>query len=67
MSGRGDNNKSGSSGRGSGNQSQQGMRNGGEQQATGTGKKTGGERSRPMKKLRDQDSQRNQSMDKEQP
>jgi hypothetical protein len=67
MSGRGDNNKNGSKGRGASNQSKQGMRNGGEQQQTGGGKVTGGERSRPMKKVQDQDTQRNQSTRKEQP
>lgn len=61
MSGRGDNNKAGSSGRGSGNQSNQGF---GQADNTGKsyhGEQTGGKRSVPDKKKTDQSSNRNKS------
>lgn len=61
MSGRGDNNKKGSSGRGSSNQSSQGF--GGKQPKSNHGKQTGGKRSAPQSKKEDQDANRNTSVD----
>lgn len=58
MAGRGDNNKSGSSGRGAGNQSMQGAK-GGKQETAAQGEKTGGQPSEPQKKERDQSANRN--------
>ena len=64
MPGRGDNNKSGSAGRGASNQSNQGFDKtaGGQKSNSGTQK---GKASVPQDKSRDQSSQRNTSVDKE--
>ncbi|HZH94366.1 MAG TPA: hypothetical protein VEY06_00715 [Flavisolibacter sp.] len=59
MSGRGDNNKHGSSGRGASNQSGQGMKGEGSQEKMNHGKQTGGQPSRPDKPEHDTDSDRN--------
>lgn len=64
MSGRGDNNKKGSSGRGASNQSMQGMKGGSHEKAS-HGKQTGGKPSQPQSKDRDQSSHRNTSTEKE--
>lgn len=64
MSGRGDNNKKGSSGRGASNQSMQGMKGGSHEKAS-HGKQTGGRRSEPQPKSDDQSSSRNRSTNKE--
>ena len=64
MAGRGDNNKKGSSGRGASNQSMQGMKDGTREKAN-HGKQTGGQRSVPQKGSRDQSSNRNSSVDRE--
>lgn len=64
MSGRGDNNKKGSSGRGASNQSMQGMKGGSHEKAA-HGRQTGGQPSQQQKKDADQSSHRNTSMDKE--
>jgi len=61
MSGRGDNNKKGSSGRGSSNQSNQGFD--GKQPKSSHGKQTGGSPSTPQAKDEEQDSNRNVSVD----
>ena len=63
MSGRGDNNKKGSSGRGASNQSGQGMGPNHEKMNHGT--QTGGQPSKPQKTQQDQDSNRNTSTDRE--
>jgi hypothetical protein len=62
MSGRGDNNKKGSSGRGASKQSNQpfGEAGGGK---SGHGKQTGGKPSMPQKKSGDQSADRNTSLD----
>ena len=65
MSGRGDNNKSGSSGRGAGNQSNQGFGQAADRGKSYHGKQTGGKPSVPEKKTNDQSSNRNISLDKE--
>ncbi|GAA4329768.1 hypothetical protein [Flaviaesturariibacter amylovorans] len=59
MSGRGDNNKNGSSGAGASNQSGQAIPK--EQGKMNHGKQTGGQPSEPMRQERDQDSNRNTS------
>lgn len=64
MAGRGDNNKNGSSGRGASNQSMQGMK-GGKQEKAAHGKQTGGQPSTPQKESRDQDANRNTSVQPE--
>ena len=64
MSGRGDNNKNGTSGRGAGNQSMQGME-GGSQEKAYHGKQTGGQPSQKQEKQDDQSAHRNTSKDKE--
>lgn len=64
MSGRGDNNKNGSSGRGASNQSMQGMKSGKKERAN-HGKQTGGQPSNPQKGSRDQSAHRNTSVDRE--
>jgi hypothetical protein len=61
MSGRGDNNKNGSSGRGASNQSMQGMKGGSHEKAA-HGKQTGGQRSQAKGKQRDQSSHRNSAL-----
>ena len=63
MSGRGDNNKKGSSGAGASNQSGQGMSPGHEKM--NHGKQTGGQPSKPQRSNQDQDSNRNTSTDRE--
>lgn len=60
MSGRGDNNKSGSSGRGASNQSNQGFAHG--EKKTG-GEKTGTQRSQPQDKKQSQSANRNSGTD----
>ena len=65
MSGRGDNNKSGSSGLGTGNQSNQGFEQAADRAKSYHGKQTGGKPSVPEKKTNDQSSNRNISLDKE--
>jgi hypothetical protein len=65
MSGRGDNNKSGSSGRGASNQSNQGFGQSGDQRKTNHGDQTGGKPSKPQKKEQEQDANRNTSLNKE--
>lgn len=62
MSGRGDNNKKGSSGQGSSNQSNQGFDK--KQPKSNHGKQTGGKPSTPQAKEEDQDSNRNIDIDK---
>jgi hypothetical protein len=61
MSGRGDNNKNGSSGRGAGNQSNQPFTGEEKVQKSYRGDQTGGERSEPQTKKQDQSSNRNTS------
>ncbi|RYZ53631.1 MAG: hypothetical protein EOO14_15225 [Chitinophagaceae bacterium] len=64
MAGRGDNNKNGTSGRGASNQSMQGMK-GGKQEKASHGKQTGGQPSVPQKESRDQEANRNTSVQPE--
>jgi len=64
MSGRGDNNKKGSSGRGASNQSNQGFDQASHAGKSNHGTKTGGQRSEPQKKQQDQSSNRNTSTDR---
>ncbi|HET7896250.1 MAG TPA: hypothetical protein VFL47_01225 [Flavisolibacter sp.] len=64
MSGRGDNNKKGSSGRGASNQSMQGMKGGSHEKAS-HGKQTGGQPSEPMDRSKSQATNRNRSLDEE--
>jgi hypothetical protein len=59
MSGRGDNNKHGSSGRGMTNQSNQPFRENDDQQKANHGGQTGGQRSEPQKKQADKAAHRN--------
>jgi len=63
MAGRGDNNKSGSSGRGASNQSNQGMKKPVAREKSNHDEKTGGKRSEPQGKTRDQSSNRNEHLD----
>lgn len=65
MSGRGDNNKAGSSGRGASNQSNQGFGQAADRGKSYHGEKTGGKPSVPQKKTQDSSSNRNTSLDKE--
>lgn len=65
MSGRGDNNKSGSSGRGASNQSSQGFGQAADRGKSNHGEQTGGKASVPEKKTQDQGSNRNRSSKKE--
>ncbi len=65
MSGRGDNNKHGSSGQGASNQSGQGMANADDREKMNHGKQTGGQPSEPQKAEQDQESNRNTSVEKE--
>ena len=67
MSGRGDNNKAGSSGQGASNQSNQGFGQAAQKGKSYHGDETGGQRSKPQRKKQDQDAQRNQSLVKEEP
>ena len=62
MAGRGDNNKTGSSGRGASNQSNQGFK-GAARGKSNHGDQTGEKRSEPQRKTRDQSSNRNTSTD----
>jgi len=61
MSGRGDNNKAGSSGRGASNQSNQGFGKAGNRVKSYHGEQTGARASSPEKKTADQSSNRNTS------
>lgn len=61
MSGRGDNNKSGSSGRGASNQSNQGMEHAADRGKSNHGDQSGGKPSVPEKKTQDPSSGRNTS------
>ena len=61
MSGRGDNNKKGSSGRGASNQSNQPFTGEEKVHKSYRGDQTGGQRSEPQPKQQDQDSNRNRS------
>jgi hypothetical protein len=63
MSGRGDNNKAGSSGRGSGNQSNQGFVKSDKKGKSNHGEQTGGKPSVPEKKKEDQSSNRNRALE----
>jgi len=63
MSGRGDNNKKGSSGRGASNQSNQPFAGEEKVHKSNHGKQTGGKRSEPQPSQQDQDSNRNTSTD----
>ena len=65
MPGRGDNNKSGSSGQGAGNQSNQGFGQSVDHGKSGHGDKTGGKHSVQNEKSKDQASNRNTSLKKE--
>ena len=65
MSGRGDNNKHGSSGRGASKQSNQGFGQAGSDGKEGKGVQTGNRPSVPQEKQQDADSQRNLSTRKE--
>jgi hypothetical protein len=65
MSGRGDNNKNGSSGRGASNQSNQPFGQGRDGQKTNHDGQTGGKASTAQPQQKDQDSNRNQSTSKE--
>ena len=65
MSGRGDNNKKGSSGRGAGNQSNQGFGQAANRGKSYHGEQTGGKPSMPQKKTNDQSSNRNRSLNRE--
>lgn len=64
MSGRGDNNKKGSSGRGAGNQSNQGIGQNANQGKSYHGGQTGGQPSEPQRKQQDQSSNRNTSTER---
>ena len=63
MSGRGDNNKSGSAGRGASNQSNQPFSDASERGKSYHGEKTGGKRSEPEHKDRSQSGNRNRAID----
>jgi hypothetical protein len=63
MSGRGDNNKNGSSGRGASNQSNQPFTGEEKVHKSNRGKQTGGQPSQPQPSQQDQDSNRNTSID----
>jgi hypothetical protein len=65
MSGRGDNNKAGSSGRGSGNQSNQAFGQAADRGKSYSGEQTGDRRSQPEPKKKEQSSNRNESTRKE--
>jgi len=65
MPGRGDNNKSGSSGRGASKQSNQGFGQAGGGRREGEGAQTGNRPSVPQRAQQDSDSQRNQITRKE--
>jgi hypothetical protein len=65
MSGRGDNNKKGSAGRGASNQSNQAFGQAADAGKSNHGEQTGGKRSQPGHKKREQSSNRNTSIDKQ--
>lgn len=65
MSGRGDNNKKGTSGQGAGNQSGQGFAQTSSREKANHGEQTGGKRSEPQHPNRGQDSNRNTSIERE--
>ncbi len=65
MSGRGDNNKAGSSGRGTSNQSNQGFNDEMQKSKSNSGEHTGGKRSDPQPKKGDQSAHRDHSLEKE--
>ena len=65
MSGRGDKNKSGSSGRGASNQSNQGFTKSADRGKSYHGSQTGGKPSVPKQKTTDPSSSRNISLNKE--
>jgi hypothetical protein len=65
MSGRGDNNKKGSSGRGSSNQSNQAFGSSEQRGKSNHGEQTGGKRSERQPKDKDQSSNRNRSTGRE--
>jgi hypothetical protein len=64
MSGRGDNNKKGSSGQGGSNQSSQGFGQAADRGKSNHGGQTGGQRSEPQPKQQEQASNRNTSTDR---
>ncbi len=64
MSGRGDNNKKGSSGRGASNQSNQAFGSSDQKGKSNHGQQTGGQRSTAQPKKADQSSNRNTSTDR---
>ena len=66
MSGRGDNNKNGTSGQGAANQSGQGMEQSDNREKMNHGKKTGGKPSQQQSQEQDQSSNRNESVKKKQ-
>lgn len=66
MAGRGDNNKSGSSGRGASNQSKQAFGQTSNQKSNHHAP-TGGKPSQPQKKSNSQSANRNRSLDREEP
>jgi hypothetical protein len=65
MSGRGDNNKKGSSGQGSSNQSNQAFGSSDQRGKSNHGEKTGGKPSEPQQKKEDQSANRNRSAGRE--
>lgn len=66
MSGRGDNNKHGTSGQGASNQSNQPFVTSDNKEKSNHGKQTGGQPSEPQHQQRDQASNRNTSVDSDQ-
>lgn len=65
MSGRGDNNKHGTSGRGAGNQSNQPFIEKDKERKSYHGQQTGGQPSQPQEKTHAQSANRNRSLDSE--
>ena len=65
MSGRGDNNKHGTSGQGTSNQSNQPFVTSDNKQKSNHGQQTGGQRSQPQEKTEAQSANRNRSLDEE--
>lgn len=63
MAGRGDNNKTGSSGRGASNQSNQAFKRPASREKSNHGNQTGGKRSEPQRKTSEQSSDRNTSVE----
>ena len=64
MSGRGDNNKNGTSGQGASNQSNQGFKKPAQDEKSSHEKEIGGKRSEPQQKTGDQASNRNTSVNR---